>query len=34
MGTLMYMINRMSRSNALVVSQKAIAEELGITGRR
>lgn len=31
MGTLMYMINRMSRSNALVVSQKAIADELGIT---
>lgn len=31
MGTLMYMVNRMSRSNALVVSQKAIADELGIT---
>jgi len=30
MGTLMYMVNRMSRSNALVVSQKAIADELGI----
>lgn len=28
MGTLMYMINRMSRSNALVVSQQAIAVEL------
>ena len=31
MGTLMYMVNRMSRSNALVVSQRAIAEDLGIT---
>lgn len=30
MGTLMYMVNRMSRSNALVVSQQAIADELGI----
>lgn len=30
MGTLMYMVNRMSRSNALVVSQQAIASELGI----
>lgn len=30
MGTLMYMVNRMSRSNALVVSQQAIAKELGI----
>ena len=30
MGTLMYMVNRMSRSNALVVSQQAIATELGI----
>jgi DNA-binding transcriptional MocR family regulator len=29
MGTLMYLINRMSRSNALVVSQQAIASELG-----
>jgi len=28
MGTLMYMVNRMSRSNALVVSQQAIATEL------
>lgn len=28
MGTLMYMANRMSRSNALVVSQQAIATEL------
>ena len=28
MGTLMYMVNRMSRSNALVVSQQAIANEL------
>ena len=27
----MYMVNRMSRSNALVVSQRAIAEDLGIT---
>lgn len=31
MGTLMYMVNRMSRSNALVVSQQAIAAELGIS---
>lgn len=31
MGTLMYMVNHMSRSNALVVSQKAIATELGIS---
>jgi hypothetical protein len=30
MGTLMYMVNRMSRSNALVVSQQAIANELHI----
>lgn len=30
MGTLMYMVNRMSRSNALVVSQQAIADELHI----
>ena len=30
MGTLMYMVNRMSRSNALVVSQQGIATELGI----
>lgn len=30
MGTLMYMVNRMSRSNALVVSQQAIADELNI----
>lgn len=30
MGTLMYMVNRMSRSNALVVSQQAMADELGI----
>ena len=29
MGTLMYMVTRMSRSNALVVSQQAIATELG-----
>lgn len=29
MGTLMYMVNKMSRSNALVVSQQAIANELG-----
>jgi biotin operon repressor len=29
MGTLMYMVNHMSRSNALVVSQKAIAEGIG-----
>ena len=28
MGTLMYLITRMSRSNALVVSQQAIASEL------
>lgn len=31
MGTLVYMLNRMSRSNALVVSQGAIAKELGIS---
>lgn len=31
MGTLMYMVNHMSRSNALVVSQKAIAEGVGTT---
>lgn len=31
MGTLMYMVNHMSRSNALVVSQKAMAKELGIS---
>lgn len=30
MGTLMYLVNHMSRSNALVVSQQAIADELGI----
>jgi Fe2+ or Zn2+ uptake regulation protein len=30
MGTLMYLVNHMSRSNALVVSQKAIAEGVGI----
>ena len=30
MGTLMYMVNRMSRSNALVVSQQGIAIELGV----
>jgi hypothetical protein len=32
MGTLMYLVNHMSRSNALVVSQSAIAE--GIGGKR
>ena len=32
MGTLMYLVNHMSRSNALVVSQQAIAE--GIGGKR
>lgn len=31
MATLIYMINHMSRSNALVVSQKAIATELRIS---
>lgn len=31
MATLLYMVNRMSRSNALVVSQKAIATALGIS---
>jgi hypothetical protein len=31
MGTLMYIVNHMSRSNALVVSQKAIAEGVGTT---
>lgn len=29
MATLMYMVNRMSRSNALVVSQGAIAKDIG-----
>jgi len=29
MGTLMYLVNHMSRSNALVVSQAAIAEGIG-----
>lgn len=29
MGTLMYLVNHMSRSNALVVSQQAIAEGIG-----
>jgi biotin operon repressor len=33
MGTLMFMVNRMSRTNALVVSQQAIADELGVTRR-
>ena len=32
MGTLMYLVNHMSRSNALVVSQSAIAD--GIGGKR
>lgn len=32
MGTLMYLVNHMSRSNALVVSQQAIAD--GIGGKR
>lgn len=31
MGTLMYLVNHMSRSNALVVSQKAIAEGVGVS---
>ncbi|RZI54034.1 MAG: plasmid replication initiation protein [Pseudomonas sp.] len=31
MGALMYLVNHMSRSNALVVSQKAIAEGIGTT---
>lgn len=31
MGTLLYMVNNMGRSNALVVSQKAMAEALGIS---
>lgn len=31
MGTLLYMVNHMGRSNALVVSQKAIATTLGIS---
>lgn len=31
MGTLMYMCTTMSRSNALVVSQKAIADAIGAT---
>lgn len=29
MGTLMYLVNHMSRTNALVVSQTAVAKELG-----
>jgi hypothetical protein len=33
MATLMFMVNRMSRANALVVSQAAIADELGVTRR-
>lgn len=33
MATLMMMINRMSRTNALVISQQAIADELGVTRR-
>jgi Fe2+ or Zn2+ uptake regulation protein len=31
MGTLLYMVNHMGRSNALVVSQKTMAESLGIS---
>lgn len=31
MGALMYLVNHMSRSNALVVSQKAIADGIGAT---
>lgn len=31
MGTLLYMVNHMGRSNALVVSQKTIATALGIS---
>jgi len=33
MGTLMFMINNMSRSNALMVSQKAMAQRLKIAPR-
>lgn len=33
MATLMFMVNRMSRSNALVVSQQVIADDLGVTRR-
>lgn len=33
MGTLMLMVNRMSRTNALLISQQAIADELGVTRR-
>jgi hypothetical protein len=33
MGTLMYMVERMSRSNSILVSQKAIADDLGVTDR-
>lgn len=33
MGSLMYMVERMSRSNSLMVSQKAIAKDLGVTDR-
>jgi DNA-binding transcriptional regulator YhcF (GntR family) len=31
MATIMYMVNRMSRTNAMVISQNAIATELGLT---
>lgn len=33
MGTLMFMVNHMSRTNALVVSQQVIADELGVSRR-
>jgi hypothetical protein len=33
MGALMLMVNRMSRTNALVMSQQEIADDLGVTRR-
>lgn len=33
MGALMYMVERMSRTNSLIVSQGAIAADLGVTER-
>ncbi|MBX9900323.1 MAG: hypothetical protein K2Y28_06015 [Burkholderiaceae bacterium] len=33
MGSLMYMVERMSRSNSLMVGQEAIANDLGVTAR-
>lgn len=33
MATLMFLVNRMSRSNALIISQAAIAQELSVSRR-